>query len=460
MQSFVRPRRPASWLAGHAAPGLLMLLAASPVRADGFGVYTQGARATGMGGAWVARVMDPSAVFYNVAGMSQLSGTQVYGGVAFLRNSGNDVTLFEDGGQFEQRDKTFAIPHLYLTHELSDRFALGVGVFTPYGLGIEWEREGFPGRFRSYDADLKTIYVQPSVAYAAGDAFAIGAGVDFVWSDIELNRESDLATLPLTSTGATFGQLTGLPANTVGFLDSQLRADGTGVGFNLGVLVRPSPFVQLGLSYRSQVEIDYEGDAEFTQIPTGILLPPGNPLGLPGGTPLDGVLRGRLPASQAATTTITMPDQVVGGISLTPTERWMVNADLKWTNFEDFDVVLIEFAEENPGQDAIDARYENGTSYRIGTEYLLNPAFALRAGYIRDETPVPERSVTPLLPDANRNEFSLGFGYTTGPLQFDGFALLEIFEKRDGPVGADNDLPDGTYDTQGILFGLDVGYRF
>ena len=100
------------------------------------------------------------------------------------------------------------------------------------------------------------------------------------------------------------------------------------------------------------------------------------------------------------------------------------------------------------------------TSWRIGGELMATPALAIRAGYIRDENPAPERSVTPLLPDADRDEISLGLGYSVGPWQIDGFYLIEKFEDRDGPVGAEDDIPDGTYDTKANLFGVDVGYRF
>ncbi|MFN2431397.1 MAG: OmpP1/FadL family transporter [Gemmatimonadota bacterium] len=426
--------------------------------ADGFGVYTQGARATGMGGAWVARVMDPSAVFYNVAGMSQLSGTQVYVGATTLINSGNGVTLF-DGERHDQVNQTFLIPHLYLTHEVSSRFAAGVGVYTPYGLGTQWDKETFPGRFRSYEADIQSIFIQPSVSFAPRESFSIGGGVSFVYADVGLNRQTDLSTLVLNELGTTFGQVTGLPPNTQSFLDTEFEASGTGFGYNVGVLLSPTPVFQIGLAYRSQVEIDFEGDATFAPVATGIVLGPGNPLGAPAGTPLDAVLAGRLPSDQEASTTVVLPDQVVGGISLSPSESWMVNADVKWTNWEDFDELVLDFANENPGEDVLEPAYENGTSWRIGAEWLATPSIALRAGYIRDENPVPQRSVTPLLPDADRNEFSLGFGYTTGPWQIDAFYLREIFKERAGPVGIEDDLPDGIYDTTGNLFGLDVGYR-
>ncbi len=442
-----------------ALSGLLVGVSDAELAADGFGVYTNGARAAGMGGAWVARVMDPSAIFYNVAGMTQLDGTQLYGGLSSLVVWGNDVRLF-DGSEFDATDETFFLPHGYITHAISDQFAVGVGAFTPYGLWTGWDHAEFPGRFRSYDADIRTIYIQPSVAFAPIPAFSIGAGVDFVIADVELKRQADLSRLVLPGTpGTTFGQATGLPPNQVAFLDSELKADGTAWGFSVGALFKPHPAVQLGLTYRSQVTVEFDGDAAFDQVPTGIVLGPGNPLGAPPGTPLDALLAAGIPADQQAHTEVTLPDQIVGGVSVTPTERWMVNADVKWTNWKDFDEVVIEFENTNPGTSVIEPRYENGTSFRVGTEYLVSPSVALRAGYIRDETPSPESAVTPLLPDSDRNELSLGFGYTTGPWQFDAYALAEFFVDRDGPVGGDDDIPDGTYDTKALLFGLDFGYR-
>ena len=460
MKSPVRlPTSSCRALAGPLALGLGLLVDAAPLGADGFGIYTHGARASGMGGAWAARVMDPSAIFYNVAGMTQLEGTQLYGGTTVIVNSGNGVSLF-DGREFDQVGKTFVLPHLYLTHALNERLAVGVGLFEPYGLATEWDPANFPGRFRSFDADLKSIYVQPSVAYALTPTFSVGAGVDLVYADVELNRQSDLSTLVLSPAGTTFGQVTGLPPNTVGFLESELAANGTGLGFNVGVLFKATPAVQLALNYRSQVTVEFEGDAEFRQLPTNIILGVGNPLGALPGTPLDVVLQPRLPVNQDASTELVFPDQLIGGISVTPAERWMVNFDVKWTNWKDFDRVVIDFEEENPENELFEPNYDNGTSFRVGTEYFVTPAVALRGGYIRDENPSPEAFVNPLLPDADRNEFSVGLGWSTGPWQIDAYGLVELFEERAGVVGAEDDIPDGEYETTAYIFGVDFGYRF
>ena len=138
----------------------------------------------------------------------------------------------------------------------------------------------------------------------------------------------------------------------------------------------------------------------------------------------------------------------------------MLNGDVQVTFWDDFDIVELVFENENPGVDIIDPKFENSATYRIGGEYLVSRSVALRAGYVRDENPSPERSVTPLLPDADRNDFSLGLGFTTGAWQIDAYWLGVFFEDRDGVVGADDDIPDGTYDTTAHLVGLDFGYRF
>lgn len=436
----------------------LFALVPGGLSADGFGVYEHGARASGMAGAWVARVMDPSAIYYNVAGLSQLGGTQLYVGASLVVNSGNGVTLF-DGSEFPADETVTPVPHVYLTHELSSQFTAGIGVFAPYGLGSGWDEETFPGRFQSYDADLQTVYVQPTASFAPVESFAIGAGVDFVYATVGLKRHADLSTLVLTDLGTTFGQLSGIPPNTVSFLDTELDANGTGVGYNLGLLFSPTPAIQFGVAYRSQVTVEFDGDAQFTQVPTGIVLQAGQLPGVPAGTPLDNVLRARLPANQASRTEITMPDQLVGGVSFAPTERWMVNLDVKWTDWDDFDTLVLDFDNDDLDE-TLEPAYESSVGWRIGGEYMLSRAWALRGGYIRDETPAPQLFVNPLLPDADRNDVSLGLGYSTGFWQFDAYWLGVFLEDREGLVGAEDELLDGTYQTTAHLLGLDVGYRF
>src|SRR5690606_25013985 len=132
----------------------------------------------------------------------------------------------------------------------------------------------------------------------------VGAGLDVILGSIELNQRVDLAEqivvnpqtgepvlIPTTSTPARFSNF-GIPPGT-DFADARLAGDGSGFTFNLGALVRFNEQLSAGVRYLHSAEVDYDGDARFEQVPTGLTLGTGNPLGLPGGTPIDAVLAGQ-----------------------------------------------------------------------------------------------------------------------------------------------------------------------
>jgi len=207
------------------------------------------------------------------------------------------------------------------------------------------------------------------------------------------------------------------------------------MGAHIGVQVRADERVRVGARYLSQVTLDYEGDARFEPVSTGLVLPADNPFGFPAGTPVDALLQGAglfaegAPlGDQGVTTEITMPDQLVAGVAFDATDRLLLLADWQWMDWSDFDRVRLDF--ENPA--------------------------------------TPDEVVTPLLPEASRNQVSLGGGWRS-PTGFEvNVAYLFIgqedrrgrtVEPRVGeqPSAA---LNNGLYGFRGHLFAATATYHF
>jgi len=394
------------------------LLAPRSATAQGFGLYEHGSCAMGRAGATVAAPCDDgSAIFYNPAGLADAEGVTVSGGATLVAAFGEFTA--DAGGHWDLQNDPVPVPHLFASVDIEGDVGLGVGVFLPYVLETVWPTQDFPGRFEGYDNGLNTFYIQPTAAYRPAPWISVGAGVDVVLGTVKLNQRLDLAQQEIF--GGISGGALGIPFHTE-FADVGLDSDiGTGVGGHVGVQIEPTEDLTLGARYMSQVEVEYGGDADFTQISTGLTVPADIPLGpvtIPAGTPVDDLLApefqpGGTLGGQSVSTSITMPDQVVVGVAYRPVDRLLLEADWQWVNWKDFDRLVIEF--ENAPDETRVEDFRNTNAFRVGGEYRLRDALSLRGGYIYAQAAAPDETVTPVLPDGERNEVAAGLGWSFQP---------------------------------------------
>lgn len=423
----------------------------------------------GRAGAAVAETCgDGSAIYFNPAGLVGEPGWTVSGGATAILVGGN-FTADRTGKTWELQTAPIFVPHAYVRYGVDDRWAAGLGVFVPYGLGTEWPTGDFDGRFLGYNNELQSIYIQPTVAYQVLDRISVGAGLDIVFSSVELNQHQDLSQQAVPSDqvppGTTFGEL-GIPFHTA-FADVKLDAGGaTGIGGNLGVQIKATDGLRFGARYTLPVTMSYEGDALFTQLQTGLVLPPENPFGLPGGTPVDALVasafeQGPL-VDQTVETEITMPGQLLVGTSVQATPQLKLLADYQWTQWSSFDVLPLDF--ENDALDTEQVENYNDThALRLGAEYALNAAWTARAGILTHGPATPDETVTPLLPEGYRNELTAGFGWQPSSLLEVNVAYQYIAQNdrrgrvREIPEGASvEDVNSGLYRFGAHLIGTTI----
>lgn len=443
---------------------------------QGFGIFEQGTCTMGRGGAAVAEPCDDgSAIFFNPAGLAGTEGVTVSGGATLIHALG-DFTSDRTGEETDLDNDPIPVPHAYASWGVNDRLAVGLGVFVPYGLTTEWP-ETFQGRFAGFDNTLQSAYIQPTVAYKLNEWVSVGAGFDAVLSRVEINQRLDLSDqqVPGAPGGTTFSAL-GIPPQT-DFAESTLE-DETAFGFggNFGVRIRPHDRVSVGVRYLTQVEIDYEGEAEFEPVSTGITLPADNPFGAPAGTPLDAVLAqanlfsagAPLENNQDIETEITMPDQLVAGVSVRPVDRLRVMADFVWTNWSKFDTVRIDFANQDEPQLRVED-YEDTSGIHVGAEFDVAPGWTARGGWFYNEEAAPDKTVTPLLPEAERQQGTVGLGWKASSLvevnvayQFVGQADRRgrVREPAPGEELSAEQLNNGVYNFAAHLFGGTVTLHF
>ena len=398
-----------------AASAAVVVATPGALQGQGFQVNEHGTCVMARAGTGVASACtDGSAIYYNPAGLAGMSGITVSSGATLIIAQG---TFTDDArGQSTHLDNLpIPVPHLYVVYPITDQLTAGFGTFIPYGLGTNWPLD-FEGRFSGYDNDLRSIYVQPTLAYKINERFAIGAGFDFVIGFIELNQRLDLSTqsVPGAPAGTKFGDL-GIPFQTE-FADAKLRATGaTGIGGNFGIWVRPIDRLSFGARYLTRVTLDYDGTVTFNQVPTGIILPAGNPFGVPGGTSLDAVVVGAFAAGAPladgdVTTTIWMPDQVVAGVAVDVTSSLKLLGDWQWVNWSVFDVLIADFSNALTPDLILEEDYEDTHGFRFGFDWTANEQWNIRGGYLHHQGAAPPQTVTPLLPEGDRNEATAGLG--------------------------------------------------
>lgn len=400
--------------------------------AGGFQINEHGARAMGMGGAFTAQALDPSAIFFNAAGLSFLSGTNVMLGTTLIFPKSDFTGPSPSTTKTDMVSQIFYPSNLYLTHHLENGFAFGLGVYNPYGLGTEWNKD-WVGRKLSVKTDLKTYFINPTVSYQLMDNLSIGVGVSYVLADVDLSFR-----VPTYSTLAP-----PTPAANDGY--AELKADGSGFNFNVGLLYKPINDLSIGLSYRHSTEIEFSGDAKFTDMQALAFYFPGG----------DGE------------TTITLPYNLLAGIAYNFTPDFTVELGFQYVGWSSYDSLIVDIAEgpnfpltgkplQTDSKSSKD--WDDSFLLRFGAEYRFDK-FAIRAGFVFDKTPQPDKSVEPMLPDADRNEFIVGFGYkVTNSLTFDLAYQLILFKDR--TVTSPTNVFPGTYTSTANLIGVNFSYNF
>ena len=442
---------------------VLLLVAPDRAHAQGFGIYELSACAMGRGAAGVAQPCDDgSAIAVNPGAIVGREGVTF--GSGGLLVFGNGSFTSDDSTRTELESSVAPVPYGYFVYGVSPRLAFGIGGYVPYGLGVKWPLD-FAGRFVSFDSTLKSIYLQPTVGYAITSALSVGGGATIAISSVELNRREDLARVPLGATGLSFGALVN---DQTDFATTQLSASGsTGVGFNLGARFRADDRVQLGIRYMSGITLEYEGDATFTPVPGSITVTKPNPLGLPIGTPLDpfvGQVMSNLP-NQSATTELELPAQLVVGAAVRATPQFTLFADYQWVNWSVFDTVTLDFSNPSTPDEQLVQSYSDTGALRLGAEFALNPGLQLRGGYSYTQAAAPDQTVTPLLPEAQRNHFMVGAGWAFNPrFTLDLAYHFVAHDDRRGRVvnptpGSNVDLNSGIYRSRGDLLGITLTYR-
>jgi long-chain fatty acid transport protein len=426
---------------------LFMILGSCYLEASRFRNFELGARAATLGGAFVARADDVSAVFYNPAGLAFLSGIRIKTNIHFLTQT---LTAEYPGSPRSFESTPF---HLRGSHFISlnikNRISFGIGGFTPESMETKWPQwsNPWPGHSLSINSKLNTFCIRPVLAVNISNILGVGVGMDFIFSD----------ALWLYDRISFFhGRGSGLDRD----VSSKSEVSGKGLGFVAGILIRINDSLQVGGRYHPKVKLDLEG---LTDLNIADYWEP------------------EFFWNQEVRSAFTIPQEFVLGFMYSPSKSLNFQLDIQWNEmskikhwefnldpqfyeeFEDFYGFIPYYARQG-----VDLNLRNTWRIMFGTEYYLSDFIALRAGYAYQKSAVNGQMLHPVFPDLDSNILSLGVGYE-GPIfsfyntdeRIGGFSFDVYFQYGFSPscTSTLTEFP-AAYKASRWIIGVGVGFNF
>ncbi len=356
---------------------------AGTAHAAGFQLTEQSALALGRAYAGVGvDGTDISGVYYNPATMTLHKGTKVQAGGVGVGLNLEYVDKENDANNQNGRGSEQFVPHGFFTHQINDSTWFGLGITVPFGMGTEYG-ESWAHNATGVSANIITVDINPNVAWKVSEKFSIGAGVSLQYAQADLKKQSSI---------------NGLSAM------SEIDADSTAWGWNVGIMWSPVENLRFGLSYRSNVVHDAEGDLTLEQI----TMPDqgGGTTTLPGSYTSKGFATVEAPAWAMATAAWDVNDL----LSLYATFRW---AD--WSSFDQLDIegsLTLPGQPTAPVKSSIQNNWKDTYLFSVGGDLRLTDFWTLRGGVGYETSPIKDpKTRTAIIPDANRWWFAVGSSF-------------------------------------------------
>lgn len=347
----------------------LMLISAE-VYAGGFQINEHSARAMAMGGAFTAVANDPSAIYFNGAGLTQISGTQFLFGTTIIAPVSSFRGVSPNITEYNMKKQYFPPVHFWLSHRISEEFAFGIGFTSPFGLGTEWEPD-WVGKYLAVKTDLNIFTVTPIVAYKVFDQLSLSAGFVYSFGKVTIEQKSPQTPFPGDANAVLEGK------------------DNSAFGYNFGLMYKPIPVLSFGVSFHSQVKYTFTGTATTTGAPQ---------------------LASELPNGDISAV-LKSPINLAFGVAYDVTPDIKLSADFQYVGWSSYDTLGVDFSDAKYSDIASPRLYDNSFIVRLGGEYKATKSLTLGAGIYFDKNPVKPEYINPSLPEGDRLGFSFGLGY-------------------------------------------------
>lgn len=407
--------------AGRLAAAALLTaaaLSAQTASAAGFQLTEQSSLGAGRAYAGAGIVGDDlSAVHYNPAGMTLLSGTQMQAGSVWIEvNAEYDG---KDGSSENGRYKGQAIPAGYITHQLTDDVWLGLGLTVPFGMGTDYGKD-WTGAERGYTSTILTFDINPNVAWKVNDFLSVGGGISLQYAKAKLGMKP--ANIPAT-----------IPAT------GKIDADSWDWGWNIGLMLQPTNSLRFGLAYRSAIEHNAEGDFTLS-------------------SPLPS-----LNLTCDAEATVKTPDTIMLTSTWEASDRLRISSLIRWAKWSNFKNLTIKNSNTGTVLNNVENDWEDTWLFSVGADYKLNDAWTVRGGVAYEKDPVSDnKNRMAVIPDTDRLWLSVGATWHAAKnFQIDGgFSYLKGIGNRDLYNEAGTQKLGKYKSLDAVILGIQGQYRF
>ena len=401
-----------------------------------------------------ANAEDASTIYWNPAGMSRLPRRQGVLGLNAIYGSAR----FSDQGTTSPAGPAFPItggdggnpvglnwvPNLYYATDIAPRLKAGIGINSPFGLKTEYPADWI-GRYHAIDSVLKSLNINPSIAWKVRDGLALGGGLNLQYFDAEISNAIDFGA-------ACFGSAFGPAACTAAGITPQTKdgiakvsGDSWGLGWNVGALFEITPAARLGIAYRSSIKHEVKGRATFE-----------NPA-------LPGAFAALTAGAQdtGARSTIKTPDMFSVSIYSEVNPKWTLLGDLTWTGWSKFKELRVRF--DNGSPDAVTpANWRNTVRLSLGAGYKVDDRWTLRGGIAYENSAIRDEFRGPRIPDNAHTLLGLGFNYKVSKAGSLDFGYMHAFVK-DAPVNISTPSAGtlvGSYEVRADVLSIQYNHTF
>ena len=397
--------------------------------ANGMRLASQDGFATARGEAFAATADNPSAIYYNPAGITQSESNSVRGGIYGIYLDPSYTRPAPAGtNTFHIENKLAAVPQFFYTWTPPESLVtLGLGLYAPFGLGVRWPQDtGF--RAVAIEGALTYFTFDPVLALKLAPTLSIGGGVMVNYANLELEQG-------LLRTERPFENY------------FRFKGDGWSVGYNLGVLWQPHEKVSVGAAFRGSSTVNLKGHTEIEQQP---------------------IIRA---TTRPAHAEFAFPLSAVVGLSFRPTPKWNLEFDADYTDWSSFDTPIIKQSDPpfplRPNT-PVTLKWQGSWMYEFGVTRYFENRWHVSAGYVYNENSVPDAYYTPLAADLDRHFFSVGVGRKGKRFDFDIAYQFGYGPARTVSGSTPSSTPgrfvgqtaDGTYDFHSHAVLGTVGVRF
>lgn len=414
---------------------IISCLLAFSIGAEGFRNPPPGSFGLGRAGGRIAHIADASAVAHNPANLVLLESPELQAAPTFIHLQAD----YRDsaGLTARTREPWKVLPHFFYAMPMDNsKWAWGLGITVPYGLSIIYPRDTKLRYLAPYYNELKTINFNPSVAMRLSDKLSAGVGLDIFYSELRLRQFYPWA---VWAPG-----LGGLPTDP----DAELRLKGTGagVGANLGLTWEPVKGHRLALAVRSPVTVSYDGHLDLSAVSAA------------------GAAAGITPRSRARTH-INYPTLVSAGYGIELSPKLRLEADFEWLQFSRFKSLNLDLGNNELlfnalGQNtAFRENWRNTWTLGVAGDWKLNDHWSLLFGYQFYQSPVPDATLSPSIPDANQNALTAGVIWKNRRHSV-AFSYGAIFYDTRHIGNNQNPALNGRWGMMVHIFSLGYTYRF